>query len=30
MVDHTVARVFDLLALEHALAPEWAGLKPAE
>lgn len=29
MVDHTVARVLDLLGLEHALAPEWAGLKPA-
>jgi 4-hydroxy-3-polyprenylbenzoate decarboxylase len=27
MVDHTVARVLDLLGIEHALAPEWPGLK---
>ncbi|WP_343730969.1 UbiX family flavin prenyltransferase [Duganella sp.] len=29
MVDHTVARVLDLFGIEHALAPRWAGLKPA-
>ncbi len=29
MVDHTVARVIDLLGVEHALAPRWAGMKPA-
>ena len=29
MVDHTVARVIDLFGIEHALAPRWAGLKPA-
>ena len=29
MVDHTVARVIDLFAIEHALAPRWAGMKPA-
>lgn len=28
MVDHTVARVLDLYALEHQLAPRWRGLKP--
>ena len=28
MVDHTVARVLDLFAIEHALAPRWAGMKP--
>ena len=27
MVDHTVGRVLDLFAVEHALAPRWAGLK---
>jgi 4-hydroxy-3-polyprenylbenzoate decarboxylase len=27
MVDHTVARVLDLLGIEHALAPEWPGIK---
>ncbi|NYE62659.1 4-hydroxy-3-polyprenylbenzoate decarboxylase [Duganella sp. 1224] len=27
MVDHTVARVIDLLGIENALAPRWAGLK---
>ncbi len=26
MVDHTVARVIDLLGIEHALAPRWGGL----
>ncbi|NVD96581.1 UbiX family flavin prenyltransferase [Massilia sp. BJB1822] len=26
MVDHTVARVIDLLGLEHQLAPRWSGL----
>ena len=25
MVDHTLARVLDLLAIEHALAPRWQG-----
>ncbi|NRR29956.1 UbiX family flavin prenyltransferase [Oxalobacteraceae bacterium] len=29
MVDHTVGRVLDLFALEHALAPRWAGMKGA-
>jgi 4-hydroxy-3-polyprenylbenzoate decarboxylase len=29
MVDHTVARVLDLVGVEHALAPRWAGMKPA-
>ena len=28
MVDHTVARVIDLLGVEHTLAPRWAGMKP--
>jgi 4-hydroxy-3-polyprenylbenzoate decarboxylase len=28
MVDHTVGRVIDLLGVEHALAPRWAGMKP--
>jgi 4-hydroxy-3-polyprenylbenzoate decarboxylase len=28
MVDFTVARVLDLFAIEHALAPRWAGMKP--
>jgi 4-hydroxy-3-polyprenylbenzoate decarboxylase len=27
MVDHTIARVLDLLGIEHALAPEWPGMK---
>jgi 4-hydroxy-3-polyprenylbenzoate decarboxylase len=27
MVDHTVARVLDLLGIEHALAPQWPGIK---
>jgi 4-hydroxy-3-polyprenylbenzoate decarboxylase len=26
MVDHTLARVLDLLAIEHALAPRWSGM----
>ena len=30
MVDHTVARVIDLFDIEHALAPRWAGMKPAD
>jgi len=30
MVDHTVGRVIDLLGIEHALAPRWAGMKPGE
>ena len=29
MVDHTVARVIDLFGIAHALAPRWAGMKPA-
>ncbi|TFW21944.1 UbiX family flavin prenyltransferase [Duganella callida] len=29
MVDHTVARVIDLFGIEHALAPRWAGMGPA-
>ena len=29
MVDHTVGRVIDLFGIEHALAPRWAGMKPA-
>jgi 4-hydroxy-3-polyprenylbenzoate decarboxylase len=28
MVDHTVARVLDLLDIEHTLAPQWRGLNP--
>jgi 4-hydroxy-3-polyprenylbenzoate decarboxylase len=28
MVEHTVARVLDLLGIEHALAPQWPGMKP--
>jgi 4-hydroxy-3-polyprenylbenzoate decarboxylase len=28
MVDHTVARVLDLLDIEHTLAPQWHGLTP--
>ncbi len=27
MVDHTVARVLDMLDVAHELAPQWAGLK---
>lgn len=27
MVDHTVARVIDLLGIENELAPRWAGMK---
>ena len=27
MVDHTVARVIDLLGIDHALAPRWPGIK---
>jgi 4-hydroxy-3-polyprenylbenzoate decarboxylase len=27
MVDHTVARVLDLLDIDHALAPRWQGMK---
>jgi 4-hydroxy-3-polyprenylbenzoate decarboxylase len=27
MVDHTVARVIDLLGIENAIAPRWAGMK---
>ncbi len=30
MVDHTVGRVLDLFAIEHALVPRWTGLKPAQ
>ena len=29
MVDHTVARVIDLLGIENDLAPRWAGMKDA-
>lgn len=29
MVDHTVARVIDLLGIEHALAPRWGGMQGA-
>jgi 4-hydroxy-3-polyprenylbenzoate decarboxylase len=29
MVDHSVARVLDLVGVEHALAPRWAGMKAA-
>jgi 4-hydroxy-3-polyprenylbenzoate decarboxylase len=29
MVDHTVARVIDLLGIEHALAPRWGGMNAA-
>jgi 4-hydroxy-3-polyprenylbenzoate decarboxylase len=28
MVDHSVARVMDLLGIEHELAPRWAGMYP--
>ena len=27
MVDHTLARVLDLLKIEHALAPPWTGFQ---
>lgn len=27
MVDHTVARVIDLLGIDHTLAPRWPGIK---
>ena len=30
MVDHTVARVIDLLGIEHGLAPRWNGLKAGD
>ncbi|WP_036171215.1 UbiX family flavin prenyltransferase [Massilia sp. 9096] len=29
MVDHTVARVLDLLGIENSVAPRWSGLKAA-
>ena len=29
MVDHTVARVLDMLGIEHALAPRWGGMPGA-
>ncbi len=29
MVDHTVGRVLDLFAVQHALTPRWNGLKDA-
>jgi 4-hydroxy-3-polyprenylbenzoate decarboxylase len=29
IVDHSVARVLDLLDLPHALVPRWSGLEPA-
>ena len=29
MVDHTVARVMDMLGIEHALAPRWGGMPGA-
>ena len=28
MVDHSIARVLDLVGVAHALAPRWAGMKP--
>jgi 4-hydroxy-3-polyprenylbenzoate decarboxylase len=28
MVDHSIARVLDLVHVEHSLAPRWAGMKP--
>ena len=28
MVDHTVARVIDLLGISHNLAPRWNGMNP--
>jgi 4-hydroxy-3-polyprenylbenzoate decarboxylase len=30
MVDHTIARVLDLVGIEHTLAPQWAGMKGAD
>jgi 4-hydroxy-3-polyprenylbenzoate decarboxylase len=27
MVDHTIARVLDLVGIEHTLAPQWPGMK---
>jgi 4-hydroxy-3-polyprenylbenzoate decarboxylase len=30
VVDHTVARVLDLLDVSHALAPRWSGMKAAD
>lgn len=30
LIDHTCARVLDLLGIENALAPRWAGLRAAE
>ncbi len=30
MVDHTLARVLDLLEIEHALAPRWNGMKATD
>ncbi|QAU35805.1 UbiX family flavin prenyltransferase [Janthinobacterium sp. 17J80-10] len=30
MVDHTLGRVLDLFAVEHALAPRWQGLRANE
>ena len=27
MVDHSIARVLDLVGVEHALAPRWSGMK---
>lgn len=30
MVDHTLARVLDLLEIEHALAPRWSGMKATD
>jgi 4-hydroxy-3-polyprenylbenzoate decarboxylase len=30
MVDHTVARVIDLLGIENGFAPRWAGMKEGE
>lgn len=29
MVDHSIARVLDLVGVQHDLAPRWAGMKPA-
>ena len=29
MVDHSIARVLDLVGVEHDLAPRWTGMKPA-
>jgi 4-hydroxy-3-polyprenylbenzoate decarboxylase len=29
MVDHSIARVLDLVGVDHALAPRWAGMKSA-